>query len=121
MTKDWRSEEAAAYRKLYKTRQWQALREAVIQRDMGRCRKCGIGLTLGRSGPRAAVVHHKKPHKGNLDLFFDAGNLETQCNACHSGSTQSEEKLGFSTEIGIDGWPVDEKHPANSRGKRNNL
>lgn len=113
MKKDWRSDEAAVYRRLYKTRQWAALREEVIQRDMGMCRKCGARLTLGRSGPRAAVVHHKKPHKGDVELFFDKGNLESVCWACHSGVIQSEEKLGFSTEIGIDGWPVDPAHPAN--------
>jgi 5-methylcytosine-specific restriction endonuclease McrA len=117
MARNWRSEGADEYRKLYRTREWRFLREQVIQRDMGLCRRCGCGLTLGREGKQAAVVHHKKAHKGDLALFFNIGNLETLCNACHSGHVQSEEKLGYSTEIGIDGYPVDENHPTNKISK----
>ena len=116
-SKDWRSEEAAAYRKLYKTKQWRHLREEIIVRDMGLCRKCGVALKLGPNGKTAAIVHHKKPHKGNLELFYKPSNLISVCKECHDGPIQSEEKLGFSTEIGDDGWPVDENHYANRKGK----
>ena len=111
---DWRSDEAAEYRKLYQTKQWRLLRERVLLRDGFRCQHkgCGAFLKRGRSHPQSAVVHHLMPHKGNLDLFFDEGNLQAVCWSCHSGAIQSDEALGYDKEIGLDGWPIDPKHPS---------
>ena len=63
-------------------------------------------------GLTEAVVHHKKPRKGNLTLFHDPSNLKAVCWSCHSGAIQSEEALGYDATIGADGWPVDDKHPS---------
>ena len=71
---------------------------------------CGVNLTRGRSDPRSAIVHHKKPHKANLMLFYDPSNLEAVCWSYHSGAIQSEETLGYDKAIGADGWPVDDRH-----------
>lgn len=68
-------------------------------------------LTDGRRSPRSAVVHHVKPHKGDVELFYDLENLQCVCWECHSGAIQSEEILGYDRAIGHDGWPVDPKHP----------
>lgn len=59
----------------------------------------------------ATVVHHKVAHRGDRALFLDPGNLESLCKACHDGEAQQEEKRGFSTRVGADGWPTDESHP----------
>ena len=113
MSDDWRSPEAAEYRRLYQTKAWRLLRGRVLLRDGYRCQHkgCGAMLKLGKKHPRTAVVHHIKPHKGNLDLFYDLHNLQAVCWTCHSGAIQSTEVRGFDATIGADGWPVDPKHP----------
>ena len=107
----WRTPEAAEYRKLYQRKEWRVLREQALLRDGFMCARCGCVLKRGRSDPQSAVVHHITAHKGNLDLFFDLDNLQSVCWSCHSGQIQSEEALGYSKEIGEDGWPIDPNHP----------
>lgn len=111
----WRTPEADEYRKLYGTKHWKVLREQALLRDGFKCQHkgCNAMLKRGRSHPRSAVVHHLKPHKGNLDLFFDLNNLQSVCWTCHSGDIQSIEAKGFDVTIGTDGWPIDPNHPAN--------
>ena len=111
MTK--RSTTANKYRKLYSTKQWRTLRGTILTYDHYRCQQYGVSLTSGKSQPTSAVVNHKKPHKGNLTLFYDPSNLEAVCWNCHLGVIQSEEALSYDATIGDDGWPVDEKHPTN--------
>jgi len=108
----WRTAEAEEYRKLYQRREWRLLREQALLRDMFRCQRCGCNLKRGRTEPQSAVVHHITPHKGDINLFMDLDNLQSVCWSCHSGVIQSEEALGYSNEIGEDGWPIDPKHPS---------
>jgi hypothetical protein len=72
---------------------------------------CGAHLQVGRDQPRSAVVHDLKPRKGDLELFFDLDNLQSVCWTCHSGDMQSVEARGYDSTIGVDGWPIDPKHP----------
>lgn len=104
---DQRSAAAAAYRWLYSTARWLALRAAQLARKP-LCERCSTDL---RPVP-ATVVNHKKPHKGDRKLFFDPDNLESVCAPCHDGPIQRAEKLGFNPGVGADGWPVDAAHPA---------
>ena len=106
---DYRSPDAIAYRRLYKTKAWQQLRKACLTRDSFTCRFCG---KLEWNGSRL-VADHIRPHRGDEALFFDLENLQCLCVGCHDGAKQSEERLGYSTQIGEDGWPVDDHHPAN--------
>jgi hypothetical protein len=62
--------------------------------------------------PRSAVVHHLKPHNGDLELFFDLNNLQSVCWAYQSGDIQSVEARGYDSTIGVDGWSTDPKHPS---------
>jgi 5-methylcytosine-specific restriction enzyme A len=107
----WRAPEADEYRKLYKLKAWQRLREQALLRDAFTCQRCKCFLKRGTTEPQSAVVHHITAHKGNTDLFFDLDNLQSVCWSCHSGVIQSEEARGYSTEIGDDGWPIDSNHP----------
>lgn len=109
----WRTPEAQEYRKLYQTKQWRVLRERVLLRDAFKCQHkgCGAFLKRGRTHQHSAVIHHLKPHKGDLDLFFDIDNLASVCKSCHDGAIQSSEVLGYDKEIGQDGWPIDPNHP----------
>lgn len=103
---DLRSREAEAYRALYKTARWQRLRKQKLAEKP----LCERHLKKGRV-KAATVVNHRQPHKGNKDLFYSYANLEAVCDTCHNSTIQSEERLGYSKEIGEDGWPTDENHP----------
>ncbi len=100
---------------LYHTARWKATRKRILKRDLHTCQQCGCGLTDGKTHPRASVVHHKVPHHGDADLFWCADDdLEAVCKRDHDGALQQEEASGYSDRIGLDGWPVDARHPANT-------
>lgn len=63
--------------------------------------------------PSAAIVDHITPHRGDSALFFDEENLQALCKTCHDSGKQSEERRGYSSVVGEDGYPVDPRHPAN--------
>lgn len=105
---DYRSTEAAAYRKLYKSSAWLKGRLVFLAQNP-LCKRC---FDAKRTTP-ATVVHHVKPHKGDLTLFFDWRNWEPICAPCHDIDAQGEEARGFSKAIGADGWPSDARHPSN--------
>jgi 5-methylcytosine-specific restriction protein A len=105
---DYRSPEAATYRKWYKGNAWRILREHQL-RDEPLCRMC---QAEGRV-TAANVVDHVRPHKGDRVLFFDPENLQSLCAPHHDADKQQIERIGFSTRVGLDGFPMDENHPAN--------
>lgn len=107
--RDRRSPEAVAYRRMYKTALWQRLRKGQLQREP-LCERCKAkGMVVA-----ATVVHHMDAHKGDPALFYDPARLASSCAPCHDGPEQSTERLGYSREIGVDGWPVDERHPVHN-------
>jgi 5-methylcytosine-specific restriction endonuclease McrA len=61
----------------------------------------------------ASVADHIEPHKGDQDLFWN-GALQSLCKLCHDSAKAQQEKRGYCTDIGVDGWPIDPLHPANS-------
>ena len=106
--RDYRSAEAAAYRKMYGTAEWQKLRRRRLDEEP-LCRMCAAkGLVNA-----ASVCDHIKPHRGEPALFFDYSNTQSLCPPCHDGTKKHIEAYGFSNEIGADGFPIDEAHPFN--------
>lgn len=105
---DRRSPEAEAYRKLYKTKRWQDTRARQLAKNpvCQRCFKRGHVI-------KATVCHHVDKNSKTDPATFFAGPFESLCAPCHDSHAQSEERIGYSNEIGPDGWPVDERHPAN--------
>ena len=95
------------YKKLYDTSRWKRLRLQKLA-EQPLCQKCQKkGITL-----EANVVHHMKPHKGDLNLFYcSIAQLESLCAQCHNIITGQIEPYGFTTDIGLDGWPIDSNHP----------
>lgn len=87
---------------LYSTARWRRLRLRVLARDGCTCQMCGCLTTAGRSGPKAAEIDHKIPHKGDADRFFDEQGLQTLCKTCHSTAKQREER--GSRMQRADGW-----------------
>jgi 5-methylcytosine-specific restriction protein A len=99
------------WRRLYATQQWKWLRLQQLTRQP-LCERC-LDKQPQRYVP-ATVVHHRRKHEGNAELFFDPANLGSVCKTCHDGEIHSEEMIGFSKAVASDGWPADPKHPANS-------
>jgi|SRR5579872_6436534 len=105
---DRRSPEALVWRRWYRTARWLSLRDDQLTREP-LCRSCARrGQTVA-----AVVADHVKAHRGDPALFWDRENLQSLCQACHDGPKQREDRLGFSTEVDADGWPVDPHHRAN--------
>jgi 5-methylcytosine-specific restriction endonuclease McrA len=58
----------------------------------------------------ACVVDHVVPHGGDRKKF-EFGALQSLCKQCHDSVKHTIDQRGYSTEIGADGWPIDERHP----------
>lgn len=70
------------------------------------CRPC---QARGRLEPTFAVDHIVPLRQGGAK--FDEDNLQPLCETCHNSHKQSEDRLGYSRQIGVDGFPVDPRHP----------
>lgn len=90
----------------YDSARWQHLRARQLM-DHPLCTICAArGIVVP-----ATVVDHVIPHKGDWTAFV-GGRLQSLCRPCHDGAKRVIELRGYSTEIGLDGWPTDPKHPA---------
>jgi 5-methylcytosine-specific restriction endonuclease McrA len=85
----------------WKKRRWAQLRAHPL---------CAICLQRSLVTP-ATVVDHVVPHHGDRRRF-ESGALQSLCAPCHDSVKRTIEIRGYSTEIGLDGWPTDERHPA---------
>jgi len=103
-----RSPQAIAYQRMYHTPAWRQRRARQLAREPW----CAYCAREGRQ-MRASVADHVLPHRGNAELFW-TGRLQSLCMACHSANKQQVEKIGYSSNIGVDGWPLDAKHYANT-------
>jgi hypothetical protein len=114
--------EAEGYRHLYKDHRWcgpGGIRYQALVRDLFTCRRCGCFLnTSNRHHSQAAVVNHKRPHKGDPALFFDLENTESVCKADHDALIQREERRGYTIGSDINGKPIDPQHPWNRFSER---
>ena len=61
----------------------------------------------------STVADHIVPIAVAPERQFDLDNGQGLCAPCHNRPKQSEERRGYSTEIGSDGWPIDPRHPVN--------
>lgn len=96
---------AAQYKHLYNTKRWYRLRYAQLSAHP----LCSMCAKLGRVTP-ATVVDHKKPHRGDEELFFDPDNLDSLCKPCHDGAKQQLEKSGVLRGCDLNGVPLDANH-----------
>ena len=96
------------WNKWYNTQPWKRRRNYQLMIEPW-CKMC---MDHGIATP-ATIVDHIVPHQGNY-LSFRTGALQSLCKSHHDGSKHEEELKGYYTDIGIDGWPLDKRHPANS-------
>jgi hypothetical protein len=106
---DARSPEAAAYRKLYQSKEWKDFRAGYLQHHPW-CVKC----EARGERVRAAVVDHVNPHRGDVRLFWK-GPFQGLCHPHHSGAKQREEARGYAMGSDAGGRPLDPHHPWNRR------
>jgi 5-methylcytosine-specific restriction endonuclease McrA len=95
-------------KRFYDSVRWRKLRKWFLSINP----LCVICLKMGRETP-ATIVDHKKPHKGNYELFWDQDNWQSLCAGCHSAVKQQQERSGYSQACGVDGMPIDDNHPFN--------
>jgi len=93
---------------LYRLNQWTKLRRRKLSADplCWYCLQTGVVTA-------ADTVDHIRPHKGDVSLFLDWDNLQSLCSSCHNSLKQQQEIRGYHSAIGIDGAPIDKKHPWN--------
>ena len=75
------------WRAWYKTKRWRQLRWSVLMRDLFTCRRCGVI----EANTSQLVADHIRPHRGDAALFWDEGQIQCLCKACHDGAKQREE------------------------------
>jgi 5-methylcytosine-specific restriction protein A len=94
---------------LYNTRRWvNGRRHHLAEHPL--CKYCELqGFVV-----EARVVDHIKPHKGDEQLFFDPSNWQSLCKDCHDRVKQNEELGRYVLGAGVDGQPIDPRHPWNA-------
>lgn len=80
--------QSSPWRSWYNTARWQKLRWQVLVDAMFICAMCGKMETQSRN----LVCDHKKPHRGNEELFWDRAGLQCLCKSCHDSAKQKEER-----------------------------
>jgi len=94
---------------------WRQARRAYLRTNplCVECLKMGIVKS-------AKIVDHIKPHKGNMDLFWDEANWQSLCERCHNKKTAREDgafgNLSGTKDVGgcgVSGMPLHEEHPWN--------
>lgn len=97
------------YPHLYNSAAWKRIRKAHLLSHplCVMCKPRGIVQA-------ATVVDHIEPHRGDAAKFY-AGPFQALCKGCHDSLKQTEEKRGHNPMVGLDGWPMDTKHPINRK------
>lgn len=98
----------------YFTQAWRKRSRAQLRREP-LCRLCAQkGLVVP-----ATVADHAAGHEpGETWEEFILAPLASLCKACHDGPKRQVQRLGYSTEMDVDGWPIDPNHPTNLRRSR---
>ncbi|SMQ65922.1 HNH endonuclease [Devosia lucknowensis] len=93
--------EKRPWQHLYGRKRWLSLRDRHLD-ERPLCEYC---LRREVVEP-ATIVDHIKPHKGDEELFYDAGNLQSLCKRCHDSDKRLEESGKTVIAFGPDGWPI---------------
>lgn len=84
-----RSETKPAWSKLYNDRRWKEASRR-HRADSPLCVEClKHGATVA-----AEAVDHIRPHRGNLETFWDAENWQSLCGKCHAAKSAGERTGG---------------------------
>ncbi|QDL92537.1 HNH endonuclease [Paroceanicella profunda] len=94
---------SARWDRLYDLRIWRrkpdGLRWSCLVAAQFTCAMCGRVDASHRM-----VADHITPHRGNMDLFTDAENLQCLCAECHSGEKARREVEERERSGGLNWW-----------------
>jgi 5-methylcytosine-specific restriction protein A len=105
MAVDQRSEQAGAYRHLYKTARWRSTRADQLARQP-LCETC---LSQGRITAATVCNHIDKDAKATEEGFY-AGPFTSLCAPHHDSTQQRIEKRGHGIGCDASGMPLDPNH-----------
>jgi 5-methylcytosine-specific restriction protein A len=98
---------SSTYKKFIRSGEWKRIRLEQLKREP-LCRFCReMGKTTA-----ASQVDHITPCLDDPALQRDPNNLRSLCAPCHAPLRHAYAR-GYGTAIGLDGWPIDPRHPAN--------
>lgn len=103
--RDQRSEQADAYRRLYRTTRWLRIRAAQLAAHP-LCRTC---LEHGRTTAATVCNHMDKEAKATVEGFY-AGPFSSECTPCHDSIIQRQERRGYVIGCDESGQPRDPQH-----------
>jgi 5-methylcytosine-specific restriction endonuclease McrA len=95
----------APWRQWYSYERWRRRRRMQL-RDEPLCRMCrerGIAVA-------ARIADHIESHRGDWNEFWTS-ELQSLCVNCHNSRKALVAHRGYDPEIGVDGWPLDQRHP----------
>jgi|SRR5215831_15750234 hypothetical protein len=72
---------------------------------------CEFCLKQDKHTP-ATIAGHIEPHGGDINKFL-RGPLRSLSLGCHN-KKWSEDRRGFGSAVGLDGYPIDPRHPHNT-------
>jgi 5-methylcytosine-specific restriction protein A len=98
------------WRSWYSLQLWRRLARHQL-REHPLCTSC---MRIGRVTV-ATIADHDPPHGGNWNLFR-LGKLQSLCADCHNRKW-ADDAHGYSRDIGLDGLPLDPRHPFNRGGQ----
>ena len=64
----------------------------MLKRDRYTCQATGVALVGPYPAANSPVVDHIRPHRGDPDLFWDEGNLQSVSREYHDRVKQSIER-----------------------------
>jgi hypothetical protein len=99
----------APWREWYAYERWRRRRRQQLRTEP-LCRMC---MDRGFAVP-AGIADHIASHNGDWNEFW-RGELQSLCVNCHNSRKAIIEHRGYDTEIGLDGWPTDPRHPTYRR------
>jgi 5-methylcytosine-specific restriction enzyme A len=90
---------------LYGSARWHRIRKYQLMTNP----MCGYCLVKGLAVP-ATICDHVEPHYGDINKFWGSP-FQSLCKECHDAGKRFEEQRGYRPDIGLDGYPLDPKHP----------
>ena len=86
------------------------------RRQLQREPLCAMCLADGRV-VAARIADHVEPHRGDPIKFWN-GKLQSLCAHCHESRKKRFEHRGYDNTIGVDGGPLDPRHPVYRKSTR---
>jgi 5-methylcytosine-specific restriction protein A len=93
---------------LYNSQRWRRVARHQLRTEP----LCAFCAARGIVEP-ATICDHVEPHHGDLNKFW-LSKLQSLCASCHGSDKRSEERRGYRPDIGVDGSPLDARHPFNA-------